>query len=50
MLNTEVDAVRVEGEEATATAHTTVTLGGVLQQMPPAPIGLRWVDGRWLIG
>lgn len=50
MLNTEVDAVRVEGEQATATAHTTATIRGVPRRTPPARIGLRWVDGRWLIG
>ena len=50
MLNTRVDAVRLDGERATATAHTSVVANGVLRQTPPADIGLRWDDGRWLIG
>jgi hypothetical protein len=50
MLNTDVDGVRIEGERATATAHTTATTsGGVARQTPPAEIPLRWSDGRWLI-
>jgi hypothetical protein len=49
MLNTQVDAVRVEGERATATAHTTATVNGIERRTPPAEIPLRWEDGRWLI-
>lgn len=49
MLNTQVDAVRIDGEHATATAHTTATVGGVARQTRPAEIPLRWSDGRWLI-
>jgi hypothetical protein len=49
MLNTRVDAVRVEGERATATAHTTATVGSIERQTAPVEIALRWADGRWLI-
>jgi hypothetical protein len=49
MLNTRVDAVRVEGERATATAHTTAAIDGIERRTPPVEIPLRWADGRWLI-
>jgi hypothetical protein len=45
-----VDAVRLDGERATATVHTSAVANGVLRQIPPADIALRWDDGRWLIG
>jgi hypothetical protein len=50
MLNTRVDAVRLDGERATATVHTSAVANGVLRQIPPADIALRRDDGRWLIG
>ena len=50
MLNTRVDAVRLDDRRATATVHSSALLRGVMRQIPPADIGLRWEDGRWLIG
>lgn len=50
MLNTRVDAVRLDGPRATATVHTSAVVRGVMRQIPPADIGLRWDNGRWLIG
>ena len=49
MLNTRVDAVRIEGERATATAHTSAVINGVVRQVPPADLRLRWEDGHWLM-
>ena len=49
LLSTRVDAVRISGERATATAHTTAVLGGLIGQVPPVNFTLRWIDGRWLI-
>ena len=49
-LNTKVDAVRIDGERATVTAHTSAVINGVTRQVPPATLRLRWDDGRWLIG
>lgn len=49
MLNTQVDAVRVEGKRAVVTAHTSAASGGLVRQTPPAEIPLTWTDGRWLI-
>ena len=48
-LNTRVDAVRIEGERATATAHTSAVINGVVRQVPPADLRLRWEDGHWLM-
>ena len=50
MLNTRVDAARLDDRRATATVHSSALLRGVMRQIPPADIGLRWEDGRWLIG
>jgi hypothetical protein len=41
--------VRVSGERATATAHTSAVINGVVRQVPPVNIPLRWQDGHWLI-
>ena len=49
MLNTRVDAVRIDGDRATATAHTSTVVNGAARQTPAAQIPLRWVGGRWLI-
>ena len=49
MLSTQVDAVNVRGDRATATVHTRVTIRGTTRDTPPAQIPLRWVGGRWLI-
>ena len=45
--NVVVDAVEVHGERATATMHTSATLRGALQSLPPWTAALRWDDGRW---
>jgi len=49
LRDTRVDTVRLDGERATATAHTTVVLRGVERQTPPVELPLVWSDGRWLI-
>jgi hypothetical protein len=49
MLNTIVDVVRVDGVRATATAHTSATLRGVVRTTQPVPIPLRWDGGRWRV-
>jgi hypothetical protein len=38
LLNTRVDAVRVSGERATATAHTSAVINRVVRQVPPVNI------------
>lgn len=49
LLFTRVDAVRISGERATATARTTALSNGLRGQGPPVNITLRWSDGHWLI-
>ena len=49
MLNTRVDAVRLDDRRATATVHSRALLRGVMRQIPPADIALRWENGGWLI-
>jgi hypothetical protein len=49
-LNTQVDAVRLEGERATATVHTSAVVNGATHVTQPVDIPLRWDGGRWLIG
>ena len=49
LLYTRVAAVRISGERATATAHTSALMGGLIGQLPRANIALRWADGHWLI-
>jgi hypothetical protein len=49
LLGARVDSVRVHGDRATATVHTSAALRGVAQPTPPVDIPLRWQDDRWLI-
>jgi hypothetical protein len=49
MRNTQVDAIQIAGDRATATVHTSAVVKGAVQATPPAEIPVRWVDGRWLI-
>ena len=46
LLHTQVAAVRISGERATATARTSALMGGLRAQLPGANIALRWADGH----
>ena len=49
LRDTQVDNVVVTGDQATATTHTTATVGGVRKRTPPAIIPMRWEGGRWKV-
>ena len=49
LRNTVVDAVAIDGERASVTAHTNGVVNGVPRAASPAEITLRWDGGRWRI-